>query len=106
MNKPMTFTDWETKYQKMMKMADLIRDNRMTRARRLCDEAGLDSRLLGIHPHNAMNALRRGEPWKGVDYQKVRECLYVSSTAHDAYRIVERWDRRVRITNDQFDYTK
>lgn len=61
------------------------------RARKECAAAGLDPNLLGCHPHNAMCAYRDGKPWPGVDYSKVRKCLWLLNREFDARRIVDRW---------------
>lgn len=87
---------WSAKYRRLQDIADRIVAMRLERARRLCAEAGLDPTLLGIHPHNAMVSFRAGQPWRGVDYSKVRACLRMQELAFEPNRIVDAWDRRVR----------
>jgi hypothetical protein len=92
----MELAEWQAKYGKMQAIADRIRWYRNDRARKACEEAGLDPTLLGIHPHNAMCAYRSGKPWKGIDYSKVRLCLRELSREFEGYDILRKWDARVR----------
>lgn len=92
----MSHDEWSRRYTRLRTIAEGIDKSRTARARRLCQEAGLDPTLLGIHPHNAMCGLAYGNPWPGVDYQKVRECLWMMARSGEGYRIVDRWSKRVR----------
>ncbi len=94
---PMSHAEWCAKYSRMRDIAERIDQMRRDRARQACADAGLDPGLLGIHPHNAMCAFNAGKPWTGVNYSKVRLCLRILNSQFDAFRIVDRWDRRVRI---------
>jgi len=88
--------EWRERYALLTAIAKRVQESRNNRARRLCAEAGLDSSLLGIHPHNAMVSFRYGKPWKGINYSKVRACMRELNREFEASAIVTRWDRRVR----------
>ena len=93
----MLHTEWTKRYSHMRAIADRINSMRHERAKRLCREAGLDDGLLGIHPHNAMVSFHCGKPWSGVNYSKVRACIRMLDLQFEPYRIVKRWDERVRV---------
>jgi len=78
-------------YSRMRETADRVSKLRFDRARQACKDAGLDPGLLGIHPHNAMCAYESGQPWKGVDYSKVRLSLRLQTLAFEPMRVLERW---------------
>jgi hypothetical protein len=92
----LSHAEWCQRYGKMRAIAERVAAMRNDRARVLCREAGLDSGLLGIHPHNAMVGLHYGKPWPGVDYHKVRKGLWLLERQWDGFRILTRWDERVR----------
>jgi hypothetical protein len=87
---------WREAYRPLRAAADSARDKARNKARRLCAEAGLDPTLLGLHPHNALAALKQGQPWPGVDYGKVRRCEHALDNMFLASRVVDAWDRKVR----------
>jgi hypothetical protein len=84
------------KYNKMKAIADQIRAMREARFRKLATEAGLDPKIAHIHVHNALVSLHYGHPWPGIDYSKVKAARRVEDTIFEPYRILERWDSRVR----------
>jgi hypothetical protein len=93
----LTLEEWQRKHRRYAAIASRVAQSRNDRARRLCREAGLSGELLGIHPHNAMVSYRDGKPWEGVDYAKVRRCLFELRREFEAHDVVRRWDQRVRI---------
>ena len=84
-----------TKYQIARERADRISNAVNSRARKACQDAGLDPNLLGIHPHNAMVSYNAGKPWPEVDYSKVRLCLRLLDKQFDAGRILDRWTSKM-----------
>ena len=74
--------------------AGKVRDMILERARDACEQAGLSRDLLGIHPHNAMVSFNAGEPWRGVDYSKVRLSLRLQRMAWEPSRVLEQWSRK------------
>ena len=94
----MSHDEWCAKYRRMRGIAERISESRYARARKLCAAAGLDPGLLGIHPHNAMCSFEAGQPWKGVNYSLVRACIREMNRAYEGFRILESWDRRVRLS--------
>ena len=87
--------------------ANRITEARLERARKACKEAGLDSGLLGIHPHNAMIDYEAGRPWKGIDYSKVRLCVRLLEMSYQPNRILDRWSKRMtREHNPMFIHTE
>ena len=92
----MDHQEWTARFRKMSAIANRVSAARGRRARKACAEAGLDPNLLGIHPNNAMVSYHAGNPWRDIDYSKVRLCLRILRTQYEAARIVTRWDRRVR----------
>src|SRR5678815_3123814 len=91
-----THAEWCKRYGRMRDIAQRICDMRNERARELCREAGLDAGLLGIHPHNAMVSFNAGKPWREVNYSKCRACIRMMDRQYEGFRILERWDKRVR----------
>lgn len=72
----MKMQEWQATAQKLRDHADKVAAEYREHARELCQEAGLDPNLLGIHPHNALCGLASGEPWPNVDYNKVKLCKW------------------------------
>lgn len=93
----MSSSEWKNKYRAYRSIADSIYKSRITRAREVCRQAGLDPELLGIHPHNAMIAYELGTPWQDVDYHYVRLCIRLLESASEGHHIVDRWLSRVGI---------
>lgn len=91
----MTHEQWKARYTKLREIAEHITAMRLARARKACQQAGLDPSLLGIHPHNAMLSFKAGKPWPEVNYSKARLCLRILGQ-ESASTIVSRWDRKVR----------
>jgi hypothetical protein len=84
-----------TRYQQLKQRVTNYEAMVRERAKRACSEAGLDPSLLGIHPHNAMVSLHYGQPWPGVDYKKVRLCLWLTNVAMwRASNLLERYCQR------------
>ena len=92
----MNHADWQAKYRKMKVLCDRIHALQHARMVKVCREAGLDSSLLGIHPHNAWCAYQAGKPWPDVDYDKVRLLRYLERRSYIPNRILANWDARVR----------
>ena len=94
---PYTLEQWLAKYRRLKwlaaEMAQLLNDE----ARQTCADAGLSPDLLGIHPNNAMCGLEHGNPWPGVDYNRVRICMDLLRIEFEGYRIVDAWDKAVRL---------
>jgi hypothetical protein len=93
----MATNNWTTRYQETQAYAQAIRARaqRITEmivadARKTCRAAGLDSSLLGIHPHNAMVSAHYGKPWPGVDYSLVRKTLWLIERSYEPHRIADR----------------
>jgi len=84
------------KYRVAMNRAERVQRSIVERARVLCNEAGLDGGLLGIHPHNAMVGYNNGHPWPEVDYNKVRKVMYLLDYQFTPTRLVHKWAERVR----------
>ena len=78
-------------------MAERITKSIVNRARKICYASGLDGAMLGIHPHNAMVSLNAGHPWKGINYNLVRQCLWLCNRAYDAHKLVDAYYKRVFI---------
>ena len=95
----MTFKEWQDFAGKVNGIASRTSRAITNRARQACGDAGLDRSLLGIHPHNAMVSFRAGDPWKGIDYSKVRLCEYLIRKSWEpgrmASRIIDRAWKRV-----------
>ena len=94
---PRSHAEWCRRYRRLKDAADRICQARNNRARKVCKAAGLDPDLLGLHPHNAMCAYNAGQPWPEVNYSLVRKCLWLLDRQWEGHRIVDRWDKRVRI---------
>ena len=56
------------------------------KARKVAYAAGLDGRMIGIHPHNAMVSYEFGNPWPNVNYKLVRKCLKLLDKANKVMR--------------------
>ena len=91
----MTHAEYQTKMSVARRRAERIASMRTDRAREACRLAGLDTQLLGIHPHNAMVSHDAGCPWGGVDYHYVRLCLHIQSTIFEGMRIYQRLHDRL-----------
>ena len=79
---------------KLKRLADKVQAARIARARALSVAAGLSGDYLGTQPHNAMVSYRAGHPWRGVNYQKVKECLHVLSLPSPHRFVDQFWSRR------------
>ncbi len=88
--------EWVKRYTRMREIAERVSQMRMDRARKACREAGLDDKIIGIHVHNALVSAEWGKPWPEVDYQKCRLSRWLMDRSHEGFRIVEKWDARVR----------
>lgn len=92
----MSLQQWRERYRSLLVAANSAREIARDEARHLCAEAGLDPTLLGIHPHNAMVALHYGQPWPGIDYGKVRRCMFMLRVQFMPDTVVRAWDRTYR----------
>jgi hypothetical protein len=90
------FDEWKARHRRLRETADEVTAYRNEQARRLCEESGLDGNLLGIHPHNAAISRDAGQPWPGIDYAKVDECMALMRSEFAAYDMVAAWDKRLR----------
>ena len=88
--------EWRRRYSHMRDIADRVVAMRIARIRRLASDAGLDGSIFAIHINNAMVAAEMGRPWVGVDYSLVRQAARLERALYEPYRIVSRWDKRVR----------
>jgi hypothetical protein len=93
---PYTLGQWRSRYHWLKYHAEQMSRVLNDEARQMCADAGLSPDLLGIHPHNAMYGLEGGQPWEGVDYNRVRICLDLLRIQFDAHRVVDSWDQAVR----------
>jgi hypothetical protein len=85
-NTPLTVAE----YRALSARAEASRRSRMVRARRIAAEAGVDPGMPFHLAHNAMVGLHYGQPWKGVDYSKVRLLMRLERELFTADRIVNR----------------
>ena len=93
---PLSQAEWDNAYSLLKHYAGLMGDIVNDLARRISADAGLDPGLLGIHPHNAMVAYHAGQPWDGVDYNRVQAVQDLLRHEYDANRMVNAFDRAVR----------
>lgn len=95
--------EWIVRYLRLKAIESRIETRLHYRAKRLCEEAGLDDSLLGIHPHNASVARNTGNPWPNVDYAKVDQCLEALSHQYDYSRYMSQWDHEIRAISDKLE---
>lgn len=86
---------WQAKYSQARSIAERIDKLVWHRMRKLCQEAGLDPNLLGIHPHNAMCSYKAGRPWPNVDYSKVRKIFWLAPRQFAGYRLADKLADRI-----------
>ena len=96
----MTFTEWQQFATRLNARADRASRMIVDRARKVAEEAGLDSSIPFLHAHNAMCSLGQGRPWREVDYHGARLVLYLEEQSFIPHRLVSavierRW-REVR----------
>lgn len=92
------------RYAELCARAERTAQMIIKRAREVSKEAGLDPSLLGIHPHNAMCSLHYGKPWPGIDYSKVRKCLWLIQKSYEPSAILSRLYKR--IGHEGFDFSR
>jgi len=86
----MTFQEWQGFAQSVNARANRVEAMILEDARRTCRAAGLDSNLLGIHPHNAMASFNSGHPWPEVNYSLCRKTLWLIEKSFEPHRIADR----------------
>ena len=83
-------------YPALKQRADIYAQTVTARMRTLSSEAGLEPKLLGIHPHNAMVSATHGKPWADVNYSKVRKILWLErNRLWEAHRIIDKLYKRI-----------
>lgn len=93
---PLTTDEWKAAYNDLKLHAEKMGHIMNGLARRISGDAGLDPNLLGVHPHNAMVGKEGGQPWEGVDYNRVQVVLDLLAHQFDANRMVDAFDKAVR----------
>jgi len=83
------------KYSELRARADTHSRAVMARIRRIAHEAGIDSSIPLLHANNALVSAHYGQPWRGVDYSKVRLIRHLEREwLFAAYRVLDRISAR------------
>ncbi len=98
---PLTTEEWRKAHNDLQMHAKAMSGIMNDLARRISGDAGLDPNLLGIHPNNAMAGKEHGQPWEGVDYNRVQVVLDLLAHEFDANRMVDAFDKAVRLDPHQ-----
>jgi len=80
-------------YGQLRDRADRIARMIMDRARSVGKEANCGP--IPMMWHNAMVSLEYGQPWREVDYKKLRKARWLEEKSHEPYRIVDRLYKRI-----------
>jgi hypothetical protein len=84
------FVAWQTFARSVDERAARVRRMIYASAVKATREAGLDPGIMGIHLHNAWIAYENGEPWREVNYDKVRLARWLSERQWEPSRLADR----------------
>lgn len=93
-DRPSRLEAWRALARDVTDRAERIRRARWNRAMALAREAGVSE---PIHIHNALAALHSGQPWRNVDYKKLKRAHHIMRTEWAGYEIARRIERRALV---------